>query len=90
MIHSYAMQYKIRQAFKPGVNNKNRSPQFCIAVPKEKAIFHTETKFNIVLTTINEIKKMNIDAPCLLYISGSNFVPTKEEVESYEFEDCKV
>ena len=69
------MQVKIREV----VKSNSRASVFGLTVPTEIAIFFSQTFFRVE-------KSGN----AIIFTSGANQIPTKEEVKKFNFQDCKI
>ncbi len=73
------MLYKLRQVVKfSGTNRKNQNV-IGITIPNEVALFFPNCYFSIEKS-----------GTCILMKSGTNQILTKEEINDYEFNDCRI
>jgi len=68
------MQYKLRSIVK-----SDKVVKYGITIPNEIASFFSGCLFN-----------PEISGTCIVLYSGCSLEPTKEEVQKYEFEDCRI
>lgn len=72
------MRYKLRYIV--GSNsNKNAKKVKGLTIPNEIAVFFEGCYFSVQRS-----------GTCIMLHSGTNQLPTKQEVENYNFSDCRV
>lgn len=68
------MMYKLRR-----IVQDYKYPTFGITIPSEVSLFFDNCFFSIQKS-----------GTCIILTSGTNFIPTKEEIKNYAFEDCRI
>lgn len=68
------LQYKLRP-----IVSSNSKITMGLTVPDEVAMFFRNSFFTIERS-----------GACIVCTSGASMIPTKKEVEEYEFEDCRI
>lgn len=72
------MQYKLRHIVRSN-SKRRKQATFGVTIPDEVALF-----FKDVLFTVER------SGTCIILKSGCSLKPTKEEIEKYDFSDCRI
>lgn len=73
------MFYKLRQIVKFSSTKRKVQGVVGVTIPNEVAVFFEGCFFSVVKS-----------GTCIILTSGTNHIPTKEEIKSYEFAECRV
>jgi len=73
------MLYKLRQIVKFSGTKRKVQEVMGVTVPNEVAVFFEGCYFSVLKSGTS-----------IVLTSGTNHIPTKEEIKNYEFQECRV
>ena len=73
------MLYKLRTIVKFKGKKRKIQEVMGVTIPNEDSVFFKECYFSVVKS-----------GTCIILASGTNYIPTKEEIQNYEFAECRV